>query len=121
MCKVKSLDIDGRTIHVADIKTKYMKNIADAAKKCDYIDKIVLFGSSLRENCRKDSDIDIAVFGNMSRGKAMTSAKYRKFLDSIYAFDGYEQTYDILYFKTGNRNEAAIMSDIQNGEVIYAR
>ena len=121
MCKIKTIEINGRTISAADIKTKYLRIIAEAAKECDYIDKVVLFGSSLRESCREDSDIDIAVFGNQTRGKAMTSAKYRRFLNSIYSFDNFDQTYDILYFKTGIKYKAAIMDDIQNGEIIYAR
>ncbi len=37
MCQVKEMRIDNRTIHVADIKQKYISNIIDAAKKvCFY-------------------------------------------------------------------------------------
>ena len=41
MCKVINMTVDGRTFKVAEIKQKYMENIINAAKKCDYIDKIV--------------------------------------------------------------------------------
>ena len=121
MCTIKKMTVGDRTIRVADIKMKYMENIVAAAKDCDYIDKVVLFGSATRSNCRKDSDIDLAVFGNKTRGKAVTSAKYRNFINKIYAYDDFEQTYDILYFKSGARNNAGIMADIEQGEVLYAR
>ena len=73
MCKITSFVIDGRTIHMADIKQKYVWNIINAAQKCDYIDKIILFGSSLEDRCRDDSDIDLAIFGNQPEGKCLTS------------------------------------------------
>ena len=121
MCTVKKMTIGDRTIHVADIKMKYIKNIVAAAKDCDYIDKVVLFGSAIKNNCRTDSDIDLAVFGNKAKGKALTSFAYRNFIDQIYAFDDFEQTYDILYFKSGAKNDFGIMEDIEQGEVLYAR
>lgn len=121
MCTVKEMTVGGRTIHVADIKMKYMENIVAAAKDCDYIDKVILFGSATRTTCRGDSDIDLAVFGNKARGKAVTSAGYRNFINKIYAYDDFEQAYDILYFKSGDRNNAGIMEDIEQGEVLYAK
>ena len=36
----------------------YMKNIADAARGCEYIDRVILFGSSTRDTCKEESDID---------------------------------------------------------------
>ena len=121
MCTIKSITIGDKIINVADIKSKYMQNIAEAAESCTYIDKIVLFGSSLRESCREDSDIDIAVFGSQSKAKALTSKAYRRFLTQIYSFDDFNQTYDILYFKTGEKQTSSIMTDINKGEVIYAK
>ena len=41
------------------------------------------------------------------------------FLKKIYSFDDFNQTYDILYFKTGQKNKSAIMDDIASGEVLY--
>ena len=41
MCRVITMEINGRTIKVAEIKKKYIKNIVDAAQKCDCIDRIV--------------------------------------------------------------------------------
>ena len=73
------------------------------------------------ERCKESSDIDIAVFGSASKGKALTSKSYKEFAGQLYAFDDYCQGYDILYFKTGTQNIGNIMNDIKNGEVIYAR
>ena len=83
MCKVTAFTIDGRTIHMADIKQKYVANIIDAARKCDYIDKIILFGSALEERCKESSDIDLAIFGNQSKGKCLASRKFRRFSDQL--------------------------------------
>ena len=121
MCKVVNMKIGDRDIRVADIKKKYISNIVDAAEKCSYIDRVILFGSSTMERCRESSDIDIAVFGSASKGKALTSKSYREFAGQLYAFDNYNQSYDILYFKSGNNYAGGIMNDIESGEVIYAR
>ena len=61
MCKIAELNIDGRRIRVADIKQKYMANIVDAARKCDYIDKVILFGSACGQRCAEESAIDLAI------------------------------------------------------------
>ena len=51
VCRVTGFDLGGREIHMAEIKQRYIPNIIDAARKCDYIDRVVLFGSSLEERC----------------------------------------------------------------------
>lgn len=119
MCKLVEIKVGDKKIKVANIKQKYMGNIADAAKDCDYIDRIVVFGSSIQTRCKEDSDIDLAVFGNVSKGKCLTSKKYEDFLKKVVSFDDFNQGYDILYFKTGQRNLNAIMDDIENGELLY--
>ena len=121
MCAVTDYVIDGRTIHMADIKQKYIENIIDAAKKCDYIDRIILFGSSLEERCRNDSDMDLAIFGNQPEGKCLTSAKYRKFARQLSSYDNFNQNYDLLYFKTGKKYSGMIMNHILEGETLYER
>ncbi len=121
MCKVTEMAIGNRVIHVADIKQKYIENIIDAASKCDCIDKIVLFGSSLEDCCRADSDIDLAIFGNISEMKALSSKKYERFARQLYNFDDHNQAYDLLYYKTGSGGKDAIMHDINKGELLYAR
>lgn len=121
MCRVITMEINGRTIKVAEIKKKYIKNIVDAAQKCDCIDRIVLFGSSIQERCTEGSDIDIAVFGNQVPSRALASTKYERFARQLYDFDDHAQAYDILYFKTGGRNNSPILHDINEGEILYDR
>ena len=121
MCKVTAYTINGRTIQMADIKQKYVANIIDAARKCDYIDKIILFGSALEERCKESSDIDLAIFGNTTKGKCLESKKFRRFSDQLAMFDDFNQAYDLLYFKTGNKYKGMIMDQIAEGEVLYER
>ena len=121
MCKVIEMTLDDRKIHVAEIKQQFIPNIIEAARKCDIIDYIFLFGSSTGDRCREDSDIDLAIFGNQTEYAALRSRKYDRFTDQLYQFDDYEQAYDLLYFRSGKKYHEAIMQDIQNGELIYAR
>lgn len=121
MCKVKMMKVNERSFKVADIKQKYMNNIVDAAQKCDLIDRVVLFGSSIDERCKESSDIDLAVFGKQTRYRALSSKKYERFARQLYNFDDHTQSYDILYFKTDSIEDSHIMDDIKKGEVIYER
>ena len=121
MCQIIRMDLGCRTVRIADIKQKYIMNIIDAARKCDIIDRILLFGSSAEERCSDSSDIDIAVFGNQTPSKALSSKKYEQFARQLFNYCDYEQAYDILYFKTRGRNNARIMNDIEKGELLYVR
>jgi predicted nucleotidyltransferase len=121
MCKVVKMPIGTRVVNVADIKQMYISNIVDAARKCDIIDRVLLFGSSKEKRCKESSDIDIAVFGNQTPSKALSSKKYERFARQLYTFDDNKQAYDILYFKSGTKNNAGIMEDIENGELLYER
>ena len=121
MCRVVTMNVGNRRFRVADIKKKYMNNIIDAATKCDIIEKVILFGSSIENRCKESSDIDIAVFGKQIRSKALSSKKYENFTRQIYAFNGFDQDYDILYFKSGSNVKSMIMDDIQKGEMLYER
>ncbi|MBE5860632.1 MAG: nucleotidyltransferase domain-containing protein [Butyrivibrio sp.] len=121
MCKVVDVTIRNRNVRIADIKRKYLDNIVASAEECKYIDKVVLFGSSIEDRCTEESDIDIAVFGNQSKGKVLTSKQFMKFADELAEFDDFLQSYDILYFKTGKEDNSAIMAEINKGEVLYVR
>ena len=121
MCKMTEMMIKDRKIKVAEHKEKYMANIVDAASKCDFIDRIVLFGSSTEERCRKNSDIDLAVFGDKSEMQALTSKKYERFARQLYGFDDHNQAYDLLYYKTGTHSNDEIMKDINRGELLYVQ
>lgn len=121
MCNLVSMvSGTGETIQVADIKVKYIENIIRSAPLCKYIKKIVLFGSSIREDCTEYSDIDIAVFGNAYPSRVLLSASYRKFHESLYDFD-ISQNYDVLYFKSSSPNNFRIMEDIKKGAILYER
>ena len=119
MCKIVNLKLNDREIRVADVKKECIRNIADAAEKCRYIDRIVRFGSSLEDRCTNESDVDIAVFGNISKSRCLTSKEYKNFTHQLYRFDDYSQNYDILYFKTGSANNSFIRQEIEKGAVIY--
>lgn len=106
---------------MAEIKQRYIPNIIDAARKCDYIDRVILFGSSLEERCQEQSDIDLAVFGNQPKGKCLTSKKYKDFYDQLIWFDNLNQAYDVLYFKSGKKDTSPIMREIDQGEVLYEK
>ena len=121
MCRMVTVNTRSGPVRVAGIKSKYIKNIADAATKCDYIDKIVLFGSCTSNKCTSESDIDLAVFGNVSKGKCLTSKKYEQFLKQVFSFDRFSQAYDILYFKSGGSYTDGILVEIAKGEVLYER
>lgn len=121
MCRVVNMDVGSRRVRVADIKQDFIRNIVDAARKCDIIDRVLLFGSSIEERCKETSDIDIAVFGNQNPSRALGSKKYECFARQLYSFRDHEQAYDILYFKTGANNKGQILEDIEKGELLYAR
>ena len=113
----------GQDFKVADIKLDYVMNIINQASNCDAIDRIYLFGSSKEERCREDSDVDIAVFGKVTKSQMYKLAGYRKFKNGIYSYikDGSFQDYDILYFRTGTNDTSEILDDVYKGELIYNR
>lgn len=119
MCKLVEIS-DGK--HVAEIKYAFIKNIIEQAASCKNISRIVLFGSALEERCSVFSDIDIAVFGLQSKAKYLRSKEFKEFQKRLFVFGGdYTQDYDILYFCEDNKNDDAIMQDIENGTEIYRR
>ena len=121
MCKVETISIQGRKVKVAEIKKRYLHNIADAAKDCAPISRVILFGSSTSSRCKDSSDIDIAVFGSLTKGKMQLSKSYRRFADRLASYDDYSQTYDILYYKDGDNGHDAILDEIAQGQLIYER
>lgn len=110
----------GKQIKVADIKKDYIVNITKQAHLCPAIDKIVLFGSAVEERCTEESDIDIAIFGNLSEYQFLASKEYRQFATLIYQYGDF-QDYDILYFRTGKKDKSNILKQIDKGETIYLR
>ena len=121
MCKLATITVDNRIIKVAENKKDYVQNIIDAAQKCDYIDRVILFGSSMTSKCTDESDIDIAVFGNVSRSRCLTSKKYKYFTHQIYGYNDFSQTYDVLYFRSGEKDDTLLMDEIKRGALLYER
>ena len=111
---------DGK--YVADIKKKYIDNIAQQAKKCSNISRIVLFGSALETRCTERSDIDIAVFGKKKQNAYLRSKEFKQFQKGLFLFGGdFLQDYDILYFCDDVDSGDAILEHIRKGTEIYRR
>jgi predicted nucleotidyltransferase len=82
----------------------------------------MLFGSSIEERCNENSDIDIAVFGDMQKVKYLRSKEYDRFHAGVVSYGGdFIQDYDILYFCNNKIYDDSIMDDILNGVEIYRR
>lgn len=121
MCRLVEIETSfGTTCKVADIKAGYIKNILRSACACRAIEKIILFGSAITEECTDNSDIDIAVFGNDREMRVLRSREYRDFTSKIYSYGAF-QDYDILYFELNKEQKSNIMSDINQGTVIYRK
>lgn len=121
MCKLISIkNSKNEDISVADVKKDYIVNIIKSCSLCEKIETVILFGSSIEERCKNESDIDIAVFGDESKSKMFKSKKYRAFVDAVCSF-GDLQDYDILYFDRKNIEKSRIMKDISNGTLLYER
>lgn len=122
MCNVIEIELNDMIVHISDIKREYIENIVDAAKGCKIIDRIIVFGSSITEHCTEESDIDLAIFGNVVPSRAYRSAEYRNFQKKIYSKNNHKQSYDMLYFKTGGKQrDHRIMDEIDGGQRIYEK
>lgn len=117
MCKLVQYS---RGKYVADIKLNHIKNVVEQAKKTKHIKKIMLFGSAIDSRCRDESDIDLAVFGDKTKGAYIDSKEYKAFKKALFQFD-WNQDYDVLYFKDGGKYYDNIMNDINNGIEIFRR
>ena len=115
MCSLAKLS---NGVSVASIKKEHIDNIIEQASECSDIDKIILFGLSTGTKCDDESDIDIAVFSRKPRMKFMSSKSFRMFIDKVYSFDE-NQSYDVIYFKTGQQYKDAIYGEVMKGSVIY--
>ena len=120
MCKVITFKIGDRTVKAADIKKEYILNIANQAKDCAAIDRVVLFGSATGTNCTSESDIDIAVFGKKTESQMLKSQDYKNFIRAIFKYD-FSQDYDVLYFESKKQNRSSIFDDINKGEILYEK
>ena len=106
--------------NVADIKLQHIKNITRQAETCKNIHRIMLFGSAIEERCKKQSDIDIAVFGAKTRSKYLDSKEFHTFKTKLFQFD-WDQEYDVLYYKDTAGMNDEFMKEIERGVEIYRR
>ncbi len=105
---------------VASVKKDHINNIISNAKDCVDIDRIVIFGSSVEERCTEASDIDIAFFSTKPQMRFLSSKSFRDFMSKVYSFDE-DQSYDVLYFKTGKDYKEPIYGEVMKGSEIYAK
>ncbi|MBR0163304.1 MAG: nucleotidyltransferase domain-containing protein [Lachnospiraceae bacterium] len=111
-------------IKVAAHKKNCIKGIIRIAEKCNYIDQIIVFGSTLETRCKRGSDIDLAIVSNVTGSRLYRTTAYRDFKRNLYDLDE-EQTYDVLQFHTRSSIEKShdhICREILNkGKVIFQR
>ena len=120
MCRVITFKIGDKTVKAAEIKKDYLMNIANLAKDCASIDRVILFGSATGADCTGESDIDIAVFGKKTESQMLKSKDYKSFIRNIFKYD-FSQDYDVLYFESEKQNHGAIIDNINKGEVLYEK
>ena len=121
MCKVTTINVDDRKVHIAELKLPAVKNIIEVVRQNDLFDKVILFGSATGDRCKEDSDIDIAVFGTEPTYQMLRSKKYLDFTNAVRGFGDGRQSYDILYFKTGTKDNRFFIDEVGKGEVLYER
>jgi predicted nucleotidyltransferase len=95
-------------------KENIKKRIVEKLQLQTEIDKIVIFGSFLKDN--NPNDIDIAIFQNSKDNYLDLSLKYRKAVREISK----RIPIDIIPILTDKSNDF-ILDEIGSGEVIYER
>lgn len=124
MCTLVSINTyNNESIKVAQNKAPYIKNIIDISGDYSYILKIILFGSSLTEDCSDDSDIDIMLVSDVPRSKLYKNKAYRDFLRRIHDKDDYSQQYDVIcvYGAEVDREDDFYRNVRENGQLLYAK
>ena len=115
----------GDKILVDDKKKNIIQYLVDHASICDFIEQILLFGSSLEDRCSENSDIDLAIISKWPIQKISGNRKFDEFMERMYAYDNYRTDYDLLYFKSYDEivkksKEVPICRElVQKGKVIY--
>jgi len=95
-------------------KENIKKRIVEKLRLQTEIDRIVIFGSFLKDN--SPNDIDIAIFQNSNDNYLHLSLKYRKAVREISK----RIPIDIIPILTDKSNDF-ILNEIENGEVIFER
>lgn len=128
MCKLVDITTSfGTQIAVSEYKKKHIEEIIDKASTCHLIDQIILFGSTLSDECGENSDIDIVIISKESVSKLSQNKRYRAYWNMIYGVDDFNTEYDILYFSSyediiKKKEKTPICKEIaEKGKVIYKR
>ncbi len=95
-------------------KEKIKKEIVEKLQLQAEIDRIVIFGSFLRDN--NPNDIDVAIFQNSKENYLHLSLKYRKAVREISR----RIPIDIIPILTDKSNNF-VLNEIESGEVIFER
>lgn len=125
MCKLVNIRSNSNElISVADIKSNIIKEIIKLADRCDKIECIYLFGSSLEDRCKDSSDIDLAIISNITRSKLFQNKAFKEFKRQIYNLDT-DQEYDFIQFNSLDaltKSKDNICNEIlTKGKIIYRR
>lgn len=125
MCKLVRIKTNrNKYVRVAAHKKDCIKGIIRIAGDCDYIEQIIVFGSSVENRCRKTSDIDLAIVSNIPGSRLYRSASYRQFKRQLYALSD-TQMYDVLQFYSRaaiEKSKDQVCRDIiSKGIVVYER
>lgn len=111
---------------IADINREAIENLIKSASLCRQIEAIILFGSSLEEQCTDKSDIDIAIIHPKGVEYLDKLKSFRKLMDALYDYD-MEKQYDRLYFKSiqfieDHKDTIPICREIYHkGKLIYQK
>jgi hypothetical protein len=97
------------------LKRDLVMDILYSIKDYSFIDKIIIFGSSIRDDCRKDSDLDIAIKWS------------EECFDEDYVLKSFTlPVYEIISMKTKGNNdvipigyEGNLKEDIEKGVIVY--
>jgi len=93
-------------------KEEFKNEIVSSLRSQPEIERIIVFGSFLKD--LNPSDIDIAIFQNSKEKYLSLAMKYRKMVRSISK----RIAVDIIPIKSGSTN-SFVESEIESGEVIY--
>lgn len=120
MCRLVPFKTNiGTEVLVADIKLDFIRGLVESAKNVSSIEKVVLFGSSLRTDCREDSDVDFAVYVNEDENSWLLGKDSELFVNGLSNSVDYFQDYDMVYRDTSKNYNSLLNDEIVRGDVIY--
>ncbi len=122
MCKLIPFELEnGNTIQISEYKIDRLKKYVEMFSTLNGIDRVILFGSSLEERCRKDSDMDFCLLYTDKQKKL-----YRENLQKLWSLYPESSCDDFLSFDAKQYDQGdnlyTIMQDVKNkGVVVYDR